>query len=201
MTRDILGVLLAGGQSRRMGRPDKFLFQHRDRTLLQHCLERAEPQVNELVISANGDPARLAHYGLEVIPDLWTDYPGPLAGIISVMAWAQKARKDYAWLASFATDTPYFPEDLVVRLSSCAERHKAPLVIAAAGGDQHYTFALWSIQLLPQLLERFAAGERALHRIVQSLGGVTETFAKGTDFFNINTPDDWQALSDRASRF
>lgn len=197
MTRDILGVLLAGGQSRRMGRPDKFLLQHRDRTLLQHCLERAEPQVNELVISANGDPARLAHYGLEVIPDLWTDYPGPLAGIISVMAWAQKARKDYAWLASFATDTPYFPMDLVARLRSCAERQDAKVAIAAAGSDNHYTFALWSIQLLPQLLDHFAQEERALHRIARSLGGVTEAFDHETDFFNLNTPDDWQTLQQR----
>ena len=197
MTRDILGVLLAGGQSRRMGRSDKFLLQHKNRSLLQHCLERAKPQVNELVISANGDPARLDTYGLQVVPDLWLDNPGPLAGIISVMAWAQKARKDYAWLASFATDTPDFPKNLVARLRSCAEQQRAKVAVAAAGGDSPYTFALWSIQLLPQLLDHFAQGERALHRIARSLGGVTEAFDCETDFFNINTPDDWQALTQR----
>lgn len=195
MTRDILGVLLAGGQSRRMGRPDKFLLQHKDRTLLQHCLERARPQVNELIISANGDPARLDTHGLPVVPDLWPDNPGPLAGIISVMVWAQKARKDYAWLATFATDTPYFPQNLVARLRSCAEQQSAKVAVAAAGGDSHYTFALWSIQLLPQLLDHFAQGDRALHRIARSLGGVTETFDREADFLNINTPADWQALN------
>lgn len=112
-TSDTLGVLLAGGRSLRMGQTDKFLLQYGDRTLLQHCLERARSQVDDLVISANGDPARLDAYALPVIPDIWPDHPGPLAGIISVMVWAQKARKDYAWLATFATDTPHFPQCLV----------------------------------------------------------------------------------------
>ena len=196
MTEDILGVLLAGGPSLRMGRPDKFLLQHQDRTLLQHCLELARPQVNQLVISANGDPARLAAYELPVIPDFWPDHPGPLAGIISVMVWAQKARKDYAWLASFATDTPHFPKDVVERLRICAENQNAKVVFAATERDNHYTFALWSTQILPDLLHNFARGERALHRVAAELGACREVFLEDeSSFFNVNTLDEWQALN------
>lgn len=193
-TGGTLGVLLAGGQSRRMGQTDKFLLQYGDRTLLQHCLERARSQVDDLVISANGDPARLDTYALPVIPDIWSDHPGPLAGIISVMVWAQKARKDYAWLATFATDTPHFPQCLVPRLRACAEQRNAKIAIAAAGGDQHYTFALWSTALLPDLLKHFDQGERALHRVASALGACCEVFTGNeANFLNINTPLDWQA--------
>jgi molybdopterin-guanine dinucleotide biosynthesis protein A len=195
LAKATLGVLLAGGQSRRMGSADKFLLPHQGRPLLQHCLERARPQVDELVINANGDPSRLAVFELPVVADLWPDHPGPLAGIISVMSWAQKARKDYAWLASFATDTPYFPQDLVARLQARAEQDGTLVAIAADGQDLHYTFAIWHMSLLPSLLERFNAGERALHRVIRDLGGSHELFSDGTSvFFNINTPADLQAL-------
>lgn len=196
MTQDILGVLLAGGQSLRMGHADKFLLRHRDRTLLQHCVELAKPQVNQLVISANGDPTRLEAYGLPVIPDFWPDHPGPLAGIISVMVWAQKARKDYAWLASFATDTPYFPQDLVNRLRSRAESDNAKVAFAATDPDNHYTFALWSADALAELMSRFNHGERSLHRVATALGASREVFsANDRTFLNVNTPSEWQALT------
>lgn len=195
MAKATLGVLLAGGQSRRMGSADKFLLPYQGRPLLQHCLERARPQVDELVINANGDPSRLTVFELAVVADLWPDHPGPLAGIISVMSWAQKARKDFAWLASFATDTPYFPQDLVARLQARAEQDGTPVAIAANGEDLHYTFAVWSMSLLPTLLERFNAGERALHKVIRDLGGSREVFSDAAPmFFNINTPDDFQAL-------
>ncbi len=195
MAKATLGVLLAGGQSRRMGSADKFLLPHRGRPLLQHCLERARPQVDELVINANGDPSRFTAFELPVVADLWPDHPGPLAGIISVMSWAQKARKDFAWLASFATDTPYFPQDLVVRLQARAEQEGTLVVIPADGKDLHYTFAIWSMRLLPALLERFNAGERALHKVIDDLSGSREVFPDAAPmFFNITTPEDFQAL-------
>lgn len=178
-----------------MGSADKFLLPYQGRPLLQHCLDRALPQVDELVISANGDASRLAAFNLEIIPDRWPDHPGPLAGIISVMSWAQKARKDSVWVASFATDTPHFPANLVARLHARAERDGASLAIARSNGDNHYTFALWSMSLLPVLQKHFEAGERALHRIAHDLSASREIFPESAqEFFNINTPEDLQAL-------
>ncbi len=194
MANDTLGVLLAGGQSLRMGQADKFLLQHNNRTLLQHCLDLARPQVGELVINANGDPTRLANYMLPIVPDLWPDYPGPLAGIISVMSWAQKARKRHAWLATFATDTPYFPADLVLRLRQSTDANKSLVAVARTPEDAHYTFVLWSMSLLPNLLEAFNSGERSLHRVIQQLKANYVFFAEEACFFNLNTPDDWDRL-------
>lgn len=196
MAKDTLGVVLAGGKSQRMGVADKFLLLHRDRTLLQHCLDLALPQVDELVISANGDPARLANYQLPVVQDLWSDHPGPLAGIISVMSWAQKARKPYTWLATFAADTPYFPADVVARLRVAAEDEGRLLAVARTEADVHYTFALWSMSLLPNLQRFFNEGIRALHKTAAELqacqvpcSGVTQ------DFVNLNKPEDWDELA------
>jgi len=197
MTADTFGVLLAGGQGRRMGRVDKSLILHRDKPLIQHCRDCACAQVTELVISANGDPHRFSSLRLPVVADLWPDHPGPLAGIISVMSWAQKARKEYAWLASFATDTPHFSTDMVARLHRRAMLEKVEIVYVSAGGDNHYTFGLWSTALLPRLLDMFNSGERALHRIVNSINSCAETFADPTLFTNINTPEDLQTLQNR----
>lgn len=194
MAKDILGVLLAGGQSRRMGSADKFLLPYQGRALLQHCLDRARPQVDELVISANGDASRLAPFGLEIIADRWPDHPGPLAGIISVMSWAQKARKRHAWLATFATDTPNFPAHLVLRLRQSIDANKSLVAVARSQEDAHYTFALWSMSLLPNLLEAFNSGERSLHRVIQQLKASYVFFAEEACFFNLNTPDDWDRL-------
>jgi len=194
LANDTLGVLLAGGQSLRMGQADKFLLQHNNRTLLQHCLDLARPQVGELVINANGDPTRLANYMLPIVPDLWPDHPGPLAGIISVMSWAQKARKRHAWLATFATDTPNFPAHLVLRLRQSIDANKSLVAVARSQEDAHYTFALWSMSLLPNLLEAFNSGERSLHRVIQQLKANYVFFAEEACFFNLNTPDDWDRL-------
>lgn len=194
MTPDTIGVLLAGGQGLRMGRVDKSLILYRDRPLIEHCRDLTTAQVTDLVISANGDPRRFDFLALPVVPDIWPDHPGPLAGIISVMTWAQKARKESQWLATFATDTPRFPMDLVSRLHHRAVQDRVQIVYAAAGGDNHYTFALWSMELLPKLQDRFNRGERALHRVMNELKSSSEVFSDPGMFFNVNTPEDQKHL-------
>lgn len=188
----ILGAVLAGGQSLRMGQPDKFLLQYRQQSLLQSVLERARPQVAALVINANGDPLRLADFQVPVIQDLWPDHQGPLAGIISVMSWAQNGCQNPAWLATFAADTPYFPANCVAALHQRAQTENLEVVYASNGGASHYTFALWSTALLPQLMRQFDRGERSLHRIIRDCRSASVSFSGDPRwFFNFNTPADW----------
>ena len=187
-----LGVILAGGQSQRMGVADKFLLHYRGQSLLQHAINGARPQVTGLVISANGDPRRLATYPLAVIADQWTDHFGPLAGIISVMSWAQKARKHYSWLATFAADTPHFPEHCVADLHQRAQQENLEIVFARNGDQNHYTFALWSMRLGPSLTEKFMAGERGLRLVMTAYRSGSVNFEGDKRwFFNFNTPADW----------
>jgi len=176
-----------------MGRPDKFLLPYHGQSLLQRVIQIAQPQVETLVINANGDPQRLSEFQLLVVPDIWPEHQGPLAGIISVMSWAQNACPNASWLATFAADTPYFPEDCVANLQLHALQQSRQMVYASCGGQPHYTFAVWSTALLPDLQRQFAKGERSLHRFIHSCNSASVDFAGDSRwFFNFNSPADWR---------
>lgn len=193
--RNILGAVLAGGQSLRMGQPDKFLLHYRQQSLLQSVMDNARPQVEALVINANGDPLRLAEFRVPVIPDLWPDCQGPLAGIISVMSWAQKGCQNPAWVATFAADTPCFPANCVAALHQRAQTEDLEVVYASSSGQAHYTCALWSTALLPYLLRQFGLGERSLHRPIHGCRSAAVDFNGDPRwFFNFNSPADWARI-------
>jgi molybdopterin-guanine dinucleotide biosynthesis protein A len=147
----IVGVLLAGGLARRMGGGDKPLRLLAGRPLLDHVIERLRPQVAELVLNANGDPARFASYELPVVADSIPDFAGPLAGILAGLDWAAANRPDCAMILSVPTDAPFLPVDLVARLLDGLERDAADLACAAAGGQSHPVIGLWPVRLRDDL--------------------------------------------------
>src|SRR5262245_49607248 len=114
-TDSITGVILAGGQSRRMGGVAKGLLALGGRPVLANVIERLAPQVGRMVINANGDPERFAGFGLPVVADTMADYPGPLAGVLAGMRWAQANAPAARWIATAAGDAPLLPTDLVAR--------------------------------------------------------------------------------------
>lgn len=192
---DILGALLAGGQSQRMGKPDKFFLRYRGKPLLLHAIERARPQVSRLIIAANGDLSRFNNYYLTTIRDQSTASHGPLAGIISAMTWGQKASLPFKWLATFASDTPHFPDDCVSRLMQHAQAEGLDVVVPRAGGRLHYAFALWSCACYPRLVTELEHGRRALKHAIQALAWGEVDFGQHNQaFFNVNTPKDWEKL-------
>jgi molybdopterin-guanine dinucleotide biosynthesis protein A len=149
--KGVVGVLLAGGRARRMGGGDKCLRPLGDRPILAHVIARARPQVEALVLNANGDPARFAAFALPVAADLIEDFAGPLAGVLTGMAWARANRPDCPWIATIATDTPFFPGDLVARLRAAAQGEAAELACAASAGRAHPVFGLWPVRLADDL--------------------------------------------------
>jgi molybdenum cofactor guanylyltransferase len=189
----VVGLLLAGGQARRMGGGDKCLREVGGRTLLDRVVERARPQVEALVLNANGDPARFAAAGLPVVADPLPGFAGPLAGVLAGLEWAAAHRPGAAWVASLATDTPFFPDDLVARLREAAEREGADIAVAASGGRAHPVFALWPVRLAGGL--RRALVEEGARKIdlwtarylTATVGFPAEPF---DPFFNLNTPED-----------
>ncbi len=194
-TNSIFGVLLAGGQSRRMTRPDKFFLQWEGKTLLQHTIQKASPQVQGLVITAAGDLERFAACGLPVIRDLGEPGRGPLAGIISAMAWLCTAGLRVQWLASFPTDTPRLPLDLVEQLHRAALASQADVAYARSHERNHYACALWSMGCYPHLLDLQQQGVRSLHKAAHTLTYTTAHWEGNEDpFFNVNTPQDWESL-------
>lgn len=187
----VLGVLLAGGQSRRMGGGDKSLLALGSRPILAHVIERARPQVDGLVINANGDPARFAGFGLPVMPDVVQGFAGPLAGVLSGLRRAENLGA--AWVATVATDTPFFPADLVSRLWDGVECQGAELACAASQERTHPVFGLWPVRLAGELERALVAEDMrkidawtARYRLA-----VVKFPAVPFDpFFNVNTPDD-----------
>src|SRR5262245_49682471 len=115
-SESFVGLLLAGGQSRRMGGGDKALMKLGGETLLARIVARAGPQVGSLVLNANGDLSRFAAFGLPIAPDVVEGYAGPLAGVLTGLEWAGTNARGCEYVASFACDAPFVPRDLVARL-------------------------------------------------------------------------------------
>lgn len=189
----ILGVLLAGGQARRMGGGDKCLIEVGGRTLLEHAIVRARPQVHALLLNGNGDSARFQCYRLPVAADVIDGFAGPLAGILTAMTWAKAERPAYRYVASFATDTPFFPRDMVARLRAALAAAGAEIACAASKGRAHPVFALWPVGLAPQLRAAMESeGVRKIDVWTARFRTVTVAFDREADdpFFNVNTPAD-----------
>jgi len=197
MTREtgdpVLGVLLAGGQARRMGGGDKCLRPLGGRPILAQVIDRAAPQLRALLLNANGDPARFAAFGLPVAADVVEGFAGPLAGVLTGMEWARAERPDCPWIATIATDTPFFPEDLVARLLAAVEREGADLACAASGGRTHPVFGLWPVRLADDL--RRAMVDEGIRKVDvwtarYRLAVVDFPTAPLDPFFNTNRPED-----------
>ena len=191
----IAGIVLAGGLGTRMGGTDKALMPLTGRPMLAHALARLAPQVPLLAISANGDPARFAEYGLPVVADPIEGFAGPLAGVLAGLRWA--GGKDARYIVSVAGDTPFFPRDLVARLLEAADG-KDCIVLAASNGRAHPVFGLWPVALADDLEAFLTAGEtRKVLVWVDRHDNATidfpmlETGGEPLDpFFNINTPEE-----------
>lgn len=145
-TDRIAGILLAGGRSSRMGGGDKGLRALAGRPMLGHAADRLAPQVAVLALSANGDPKRFGAFGLPVLADTVAGFRGPLAGILAGMEWAARGA-DRTHLVSAASDTPFFPSDLVNRLARAASGAPERIAIAASSGKSHPVFGLWPLSL------------------------------------------------------
>ena len=187
----VAGVLLAGGLARRMGGGDKCLLELSGQPMLAHAIDRLAPQVAALVVNANDDPARFAGFGLPVVPDVVAGFAGPLAGVLTGMVWARDAVPDAAWVVTAATDTPFFPKNLVARLFAGAR--DADVAFAASGGRTHPVFGLWRSALLDDLQKALVEeDERKIDRFagryrVAEVDFATEPF---DPFFNVNRPED-----------
>ena len=196
-SQSVIGVLLAGGQSRRMGGGDKCLLELAGKPLLSHVVERLKPQTGGLVLNANGDPDRFAAFKLPIIADPVEGFAGPLAGVLAGFTWARENAPDARWIVTAATDTPFFPQDLVARLLDATQEQYPAIALASSGGRMHPVFGLWPTALMVDLHQALDEGVRkVLHWTDRhNMSNVEFEVAKiGTSeidpFFNANTPED-----------
>lgn len=188
MTLRIFGVILAGGEGRRMG-ADKALVPLAGRPLIAHVLDRLEPQVERVLISANGDAARFSAFGCPVVEDAVPQ--GPLSGVLAALTVA--AAMGATHLVSAPVDTPFLPGDLVPQLLFAAERSPVGLALASDPTGDHPATAIWPVGLAPALAAFLASGEAKVTRFTAAQGAAWAKFPDPCAFLNLNTPEDLAA--------
>lgn len=184
-------MVLAGGRGRRVHGQDKGLLSYQGRPLIATILERLEPQVGSILISANRNLDQYQSFGWPVFQDRLDNYQGPLAGLCSGLEAARTP-----WLLSVPCDGPVFPLNLVERLAAALENQPASVALACDGIKTHYTYALLSTRLLDDLHSTLARGERRLGTWLEAhqpaLADFSASAHSSTDAFaNLNHPEDF----------
>lgn len=187
------GVILAGGQARRMGGGDKCLKLLTGQTLLSRIIERVKPQISTLILNANGNTDRFFDYNLTTVSDVIGDFAGPLAGILTGMEWMRKYHPELEWLASIPGDAPFIPQDFVRKSWEAAFHTGADIVCAKSAGRTHPVCALWKVKLAEELrLAMERDGIKKIDRWTSNYVVYHEEYS--TDpidpFFNVNSEKD-----------
>jgi molybdenum cofactor guanylyltransferase len=187
-----LGLILNGGLGRRMGGADKGLIALGRRPMIAHAIERLRPQCRTLAISANGDAARFAAFGLPVIADDSQEPSGPLAGVLAGLEHCAR-NGGLGFVASLAADTPFAPRNFVERLHAARRAEADEIAVAASGGRTHFVAALWPVEAAPELRRTLLGeGQRRMESVLRRFRvAVVEWPVDPVDaFFNVNTPED-----------
>ena len=186
----ITGVILAGGQGRRMGGVDKGLKPLRGRPMVQWVVERFVPQVAEVLINANQNIDKYQILGYKVIPDAIDGFAGPLAGLHRGLSEAS-----HDLIATAPCDSPFLPLDLIARLSTALEKAGAEIAVAKTGDQPHPVFCLCRKSVLPGLTDFLAGGGRKIDAWYAKLKVVEVLFDDQPDAFsNVNTEAELEAF-------
>ena len=188
---DVTGVVLAGGQGRRMGGVDKGLVDLAGAPMVRHVLARLAPQVGDVLINANQNLDRYRAFGQPVVEDAVGGFAGPLAGL-----HAGLTRASGELVVTVPCDSPFLPLDLVHRLRAALDRESAQLAVAKTFDQPHPVFALVRRDVLPNLAAFLAAGGRKIDAWYAALRIVEVAFDDEADAFrNINTADELAAAA------
>jgi len=181
---NVSGIVLAGGQGRRMGGVDKGLQLLHGQPMVAHVIARLTPQVGEIVVNANQNLEAYRAFGHRVVPDAIGGYAGPLAGLHAGLGEATRA-----FAVTAPCDSPFLPEDLVARLLRAIENND--LAVAKTGDQPHPVFSLVRIAVRGHLEAFLAAGGRKIDAWYATLKVVEVPFDDEAEAFrNINTVDE-----------
>ncbi|MEY4389597.1 MAG: hypothetical protein RLZZ167_233 [Pseudomonadota bacterium] len=187
----ILGVVLAGGQSKRFGQ-DKSQVQLGGKILIDYILLEILDQFNEILIISNNDIKFLNSKKITKIEDYKKDL-GPLGGVLTAMRWIKKNNRDYKWISTFPSDTPFFKKKYLSNFIKNIDDKKSKLFFIKSNDKRHNIFGLWSTELLDRLEDDVTnKGERKVEIWANKVGvkTINMEFKNNDPFFNINTKED-----------
>ncbi len=189
---EVVGCVLAGGLSRRMG-VEKAFIPLGGEPLIQHVMSRLDRQVGRTVLNANGNAARFESIFQTIVPDSIVGSVGPLAGVLTGLEWTRDNVPYANWVMTVACDSPFIPRDLVDRLGAAIEAEGADMACASSGGRAHPVCGLWPVRLVDELHEAILKEEIRKVDVWTSRYKLVEVdYDKEPfdPFFNANTPDD-----------
>ena len=190
---NILAVVLAGGKSKRFGE-DKNQIKLGDKTLLEHVLSKINNKFEEILIVSSHNLEIKKSENITIIPDCFDDF-GPLAGVLSSMKWVKENKKQYKWVATFPSDTPFFDISIIEEYKKRINVSDSSLYFIKSNNKRHNIFGLWSIDLLHVLEDDLKNNNfRKVEDWADKIGVKTIDIEVNEfdPFFNINTKEDFE---------
>ena len=186
----ILGVVLAGGKSKRFGE-DKSQVKLHGKILIDYILSEIMDQFNEILVVTN-NPIRFKDSSKILTTKDFEEGLGPLGGILTAMKWIKDQKKDYEWISTFPSDTPFFTNKELKIFYENIDIKKSKLFFIKNKETRHNIFGLWSLDLLKKLETDLKKGERKVEVWADTVGVETINIEceKRDPFFNINTKED-----------
>ena len=186
----ILGVVLAGGKSQRFGE-DKSQVKLHGKILIDYILSEIIDQFEEILIVTNNEIKFKFSKKISITKDL-IEGVGPLGGILTAMKWIKKNNKNYKWISTFPSDTPFFTKNELQIFYKKIDIQKSKLFFIKNKQTRHNIFGLWSIDLMEKLDNDLKKGERKVEVWADTAGVeiINIEYEKKDPFFNINTKED-----------
>ena len=189
---NILAVVLAGGQSKRFGE-DKNQVKLGNITLLEHVLAKVTKKFQKTLIISNQNLNIKTLNSLPLVPDCIQGNLGPLVGVLTAMKWIKKNNKQYEWIATFPSDTPFFDTSIIEKYKSTISLNESLLYFARSNQKRHNIFGLWSVKLMDTLENDLINNNfRKVEKWADKIGvkTINVKIDKFDPFFNINTKTD-----------
>ena len=198
---NILGAILAGGQSRRMGK-DKLFLELNNKKLIEHTIDKVRKYLKEIIIITNQDNKFFSKNNLTTVKDCIKGQLGPLVGILTAMKWAKENKKNYKWIASFPCDTPFFDTKLISKLKLKTKETSKKLIFLSSGKKRHNIFGLWSIDLIETLEKDIKNNFRKVEIWADKVGyeSININTEKFDKFLNINTKEDFEKAKENIDK-
>ena len=186
----ILGVVLAGGKSQRFGE-DKSQVKLHGKILIDYILSEIIDQFEEILIVTNNEIKFKFSKKISITKDLIKGV-GPLGGILTAMKWIKKNNKNYKWISTFPSDTPFFTKNELQIFYKKIDIQKSKLFFIKNKQTRHNIFGLWSMDLMKKLDNDLKKGERKVEVWADTAGVeiINIEYEKKDPFFNINTKED-----------